>query len=130
MNAQKMQAHNIELNALCKEIKGLVINRQYKEGRDRVVSVMSKYPDAPEVHNLLGLVLEKQGEHAIAMKHFRAALALDETYIPARQNLECFGTFFSCGEGAFDESDCRVAEDGPYKIEKDKHGIGHVVRRS
>ncbi|MPN31218.1 hypothetical protein SDC9_178692 [bioreactor metagenome] len=66
------------------------------------------------------------------MKHFRAAWALDPTYIPARQNLDCYGTFFSNGKCAYDESDYSVEEDEErkkYEIEYDKHGIGHIVRK-
>lgn len=53
---------------------------------------MSKYPHAPQTHNLMGIILEKKEEHAAAMKHFRAALALDPTYYPAKHNLDMYGS--------------------------------------
>ena len=64
-----------------------------------------------------------------AMKHFRAAWALDPAYLPARQNLDTFGTFFSHGKSAYDESDCTEEKLEEYVTEYDANGIGHLVRR-
>ena len=80
-----------------------------------------------------------------AMKHFKAALALDPEYLPAKYNLRTYGTFFSRGSCAFDESDITIGESGNIevvydsrnighavyqnRIEYDEHGIGHVVRK-
>lgn len=79
------------------------------------------------------------------MKHFRAAWALDPSYLPAKHNLNTYGTFFSTGHCAFDERD--VPSTAPSnteiqydergvgrfvyktKIEYDQRGIGHIVRR-
>ena len=83
----------------------------------------------PSPITCLALCWKKEGDHVGAMKHFRAAYALDPTYIPARQNLEVYGTFYSCGKCAFDESDCPEAALSPYVIEYDEKGIGHAVRR-
>ena len=48
---------------------------------------MYLYPESAEPHNLLGLLRKAQGDRVQAMKHFRAALDLDPTYTPARQNM-------------------------------------------
>lgn len=48
---------------------------------------MYKYPYSPEPHNLLGILLEKEGKHVEAMKHFRAYLDLDPTYCSALRNI-------------------------------------------
>ena len=45
------------------------------------------YPESPEPHHLLGLMRRAQGNRVQAMKHFRAALDLDPTFTPARQDL-------------------------------------------
>ena len=74
--------------------------------------------------------MEKEGDHPGAMKHFRAAYALDPTYLPARQNLDHYGTFYSRGGCAYDESDCQQEAPSPYEIEYDEKGIGHAVRRN
>ena len=73
----------------------------------------------------------------IAQRHFseaedEAAWALDPTYRPARINMERYGSF--CGQmprPVYDETDCAPdpAQSRPaYRIEYDKHGIGHVIR--
>ncbi|MDD3253589.1 MAG: hypothetical protein PHV18_13650 [Lachnospiraceae bacterium] len=129
MSVQNNPADKAELNALCSKVRALVGVGNYQVCTSMIVSAMSKYPHAPQPHNLFGVLLEKQGDHVTAMKHFRAAWALDATYLPARQNLDCFGTFLSCGKCAFDESDCPEEKQDNYKIEFDAHGIGHVVRR-
>lgn len=86
-----------EFTALCIRIKELVDQDEYEKSESLIKEAMGKYPHAPQPHNLIGLVQEAQGNHLIAMKHFRAAYALDPTYLPAQRNLEHFGTF--CYEG-------------------------------
>lgn len=67
---------------------------------------MGKYPHAPQPHNLYGVVLEYQNKHSEAMKHFRAAQALDPNYRPAKYNLSNYGNSFFKRHCALDESDC------------------------
>lgn len=133
MKQQQMPEVQDELRLLCTSVRNLVKDGHYSECQRLILAAMGKYPDAPQPHNLLGLLLEKQNDHPKAMKHFRAAWVLDPTYLPARQNLDCYGTFFSCGKCAYDESDCPKEEPirkNDYIIEYDVHGIGHAVRRT
>lgn len=122
-----------DLGTLCATVRELVRMQDYEKCESLIRRAMGTYPHAPEPHNLFGILFEKKGEHPTAMKHFRAAWALDPTYIPARQNLDCYGTFFSGGKCAYDESDCKTEEEngsrGDHKIEYDEHGIGRIVRR-
>lgn len=93
---------------------------------------IGKYPHDPEPHNLYGILFEKKFDHNMAMKHFRAAWDLDPTYLPARHNLEHFGTFISRGNCAYEDSDCVQEENekvGDYKIVYDARDIGHINRR-
>lgn len=39
------------------------------------------------------ILLEKQKNHLLALKHFRAAYALDPSYLPARYNLDQYSDF-------------------------------------
>lgn len=96
-----------ELLDLCKNAKSLCLKKEYEECYKMITSAMGLYPDAPHLHNLLGLLLEFTGNHSKAMNHFRAAWALDSSYLPARYNLETYGTFLSRGACAFDESDVK-----------------------
>ncbi|MEA4895924.1 MAG: hypothetical protein VB064_11785 [Oscillospiraceae bacterium] len=122
-----------ELDRLCVTVRELISLQDYEKCESLIFSAMGKYPHAPEPHNLIGILLEKKGDHLTAMNHFRAAWALDPTYIPARQNLDCYGTFYSSGKCAYNESDCEVEENAGkqsnYKVEYDAHGVGRFVRR-
>lgn len=90
-----------ELAVLCGTIRKLIKQNKCKKGELLIKGAMGKHPHAPEPHNLMGLLLEQQGDHIAAMKHFRAAWGLDPTYLPARQNLECFGSFCPSEKGVF-----------------------------
>ncbi len=79
-----------ETGAVAKNIKKQIQKGRYEEARQKILALMIQEPDSPEPHNLLGILLEKEGEHVAAMKHFRAAWALDPSYEPARKNLESF----------------------------------------
>ena len=117
-----------ELTALCWKIRELMEQSEYQTCEELIEDAMAKHPHAPEPHNLLGLLLEKQEDHLTAMKHFRAAYALDPAYVPARHNLDRFGSFYPKGKWAYDESDCPQEKRDAYKIEYDARGIGHVIR--
>ena len=118
------------MQALCDAVRRLCREGNYQTCRALIRDAMADNPDAPQPHNLLGIVMEKEGDHAGAMRHFRAAYALDPTYLPARQNLDHYGTFYSRGGCAYDESDCPQEAPSPYEIQYDEKGIGHTVRRS
>lgn len=117
------------LDELCISVKELVYQGNYPDCERLISIAMGKYPHAPEPHNLFGLLLEKFGDHPNAMKHFRAAWALDPTYLPARQNLDCYGTFSAYGHGIYEKSDCQVEKTNKYIIEYDERGIGHMKRK-
>lgn len=129
MMTQDTNTRSTQLQELCAAVRKYFTARDYQKCAAMICKAMGEFPNAPQPHNLFGIVLEKEGDHVGAMKHFRAAYALDPTYTPARQNLEVYGTFYSCGKCAFDESDCPEAAPSPYVIEYDEKGIGHVVRR-
>ena len=130
MKMQDMMENKNELTVLCNTVRAYVCESEYQKCELLIFDAMKEFPHAPEPHNLIGLLLEMQGDHLTAMKHFRAAWALDPTYVPARHNLDHFGTFFPRGTGAIDESDClREPKKDNYKLVYDKSGIGHVVRR-
>lgn len=121
MKKRNTVKYDKELTDLCNHVKSLVLEKKYETCIELICGAMSKYPHAPHPHNLLGIVLEKRGEHVAAMRHFQAAWALDSTYLPARYNLETYGSFFSQGSSAYVESDVRV--------KYDNKGISHLELR-
>ncbi len=104
---------NIDFVKICNEVKVMLQKGEFDICDKFLCEEIGKYPHSAIPHNLFGLLLEQVGNHALAMKHFRASWALDPTYLPARYNLEIFGTFSSLSNknGAFDESDCPPFEE-------------------
>ena len=115
-----------ERQALCSKARALIENGELVECEKMICSAMARYPHIPEPNNLLGILLERQGDHVLAMKHFRAAWALDPSYRPARQNLDGYGSFYPNRKIAFDENDC---SSDPYldhiEINFDAQGLIH-----
>ncbi len=109
MKSNNILDHNADLNKLCETARHLIACGDFDRCNDLVLQAMKDYPDAPQPHNLLGILREHEGEHLSAMRHFRAARELDPTYTPASQNLNTYGTFYSWGKCAFDENDCTSA---------------------
>ncbi len=101
---------DIEIQKYCDIIRKLLLQRAYDECERRTIRMMERFPHLPDPHNLYGVLLEKRGEHLLALKHFRAALSLDPSHAPAIHNLETYATLFSHGAYAIDESDCKSHE--------------------
>jgi hypothetical protein len=120
-----------ELAALCSAVRILISRKQFRESEELIRQAMGKYPHAAQPHNLFGIQLENEGDHLAAMKHFRAAVALDATYLPARYNMDQYADVFGK-----EHMDVYVEADYPqeqkkdlYKIEYDENGIGRMVKR-
>jgi len=80
-------AHNIEL------AKKYINSQQFNNAFNYVKKALSLEPANPEAFNILGLFYEIKGDILSAQKNYRAALALDPTYRPARKNLDRLTTF-------------------------------------
>lgn len=118
------------LDILCSHVRESVQSGEIETCIADVHSAMAEFPDAPQPHNLLGILLEKMGDHSCAMRHFRAAWALDPTYAPAEENLKTYATFSSRGRCAFDESDCPQGQEDSFSIIYDGNGVGRILRRN
>ena len=117
-----------ELAALCNAARECMGKGAYRECGERIAAAMGKYPHAPQPHNLMGVLLEKMGDRRAAMKHFRAACALDPGYLPARHNAERFASFYPVGTCAFDEADCPPEHaDGAGTTHHVKQDVGRAI---
>ena len=123
-----MNAYENELTALCEAAREMTADGHYDRCQEMLATAMARHPDAPEPHNLLGVVLQQLGEHARAMKHFRAAYALDPSYEPARLNLECFGSIANRGEAAWQASEAQPAQKATEEEYKDWN-LGRFFRK-
>ncbi|MDD3362950.1 MAG: hypothetical protein PHW34_14890 [Hespellia sp.] len=94
-----------EYNLLINEVKNDISRARYDEGENKVALAMQTNPHSAIPHNLMGILLEKEHDHTQAMKHFRAAYALDPAYVPARSNLEQCGRFYATGTCCYGNED-------------------------
>lgn len=97
---------NEEMQRLCDFVRENAGKHNYALCKQKIIHAMSEFPHAAEPHNLMGIVLEQEGDHTTAMRHFRAAWELDPSYLPTRENLETCGAFPRNGRYVFDENDC------------------------
>lgn len=104
--AQPILEWETEMSELCDTVKQLARSSNYTECENLIAEAMRRHPHAPQPHNLMGVLFELRHDHVTAMKHYRAAWSLDPTYLPARHNLDNFGSFDKNGKCAFDENDC------------------------
>ena len=95
-----------ELNDLIAKAKEMIEYREFDPCEALLATAMFQNPHSAVPHNLMGLLLEKKRKHEDAMKHFRAANALDPAYAPARWNLEGFAEFYKTRKDAYSVSDC------------------------
>lgn len=96
---------NVEL---INEIENCIIDRNFIAGENKAAQAIKQNPNSPVPQNLMGIILEKENKHVQAIKYFRAAYALDPTYIPARFNMEQYGIFFPMKDPAYSEEACTV----------------------
>lgn len=120
------------MQPLTAHIRALVAQRHFSEAEDEAARAMAAAPHDAQPHNLMGIIAESRNDHVQAMKHFRAAWALDPTYLPARINMERYGSFSGqMPRPVYDETECApcpAESRRTYRIEYDAKGIGHVIR--
>jgi DNA-binding NtrC family response regulator len=68
--------------------KRCIGDRHFDAAIEHVRKAISLDPGRPEAFNLLGALMEIQGDRAEAQKNYRAALSLDPSYEPAIKNLQ------------------------------------------
>ena len=77
--------------------RALIARQEYSECEREIVMSMVKMPHSAVPHNLMGILLEKEHKHILAMKHFRAA----------------YGEMFPSGVRicAYTDEDCQMKEE-------------------
>ncbi|MDY6936849.1 MAG: response regulator [Cyanobacteriota bacterium] len=77
-----------DYETLTERAKYLASQRQFDEASALARQAIGVNPDRPEAFNLLGELEETLGNRLEGLKKYRAAIELDPTYKPARQNLD------------------------------------------
>ena len=101
---------NNKMLILIDQSRRLIEEKKYRECEAAISTGMFEHPHDAVPHNLMGLLLENKGEHAEAMKHFRAAYDLNPEYRPAVWNMECFGSYMMPHTCTYKEEECAETE--------------------
>lgn len=119
------------LEEYCIEVKQYFNENKIEDCEALITEAMQRYPHSAKPHNWMGVLLKERRDLIGAMKHFRAACALEPNYLPARYNIEQYGNVFRQHvKVALDESECTMLPQRElYKIVYDENGIGYVVKR-
>ena len=91
----KKKAYDEVMIDLCMKVKKYIEEKDWDSCMELIPRYMERYPNSAVPHNLLGIVLESQGHHPDAMRHFRAAWSLDPTFLPASQNIDAYSLYDS-----------------------------------
>lgn len=105
-----------ELMELCLRVKNELENGNRERAFGDITDAMRDYPDSGVPHNLLGIWEERRNNHVSAMKHFRAAWALEPTLLCARWNLDVYGG------GSLTVPCAYVEEDVPQEVDARAEG--------
>lgn len=65
----------------------LIKDLKYSLAKEMLINAMLVNDRSPQIHNLLGIIHEYQGNKEMAMRHYRAANVFDGTFNPAIENL-------------------------------------------
>lgn len=87
MNELVTMEEREHLSEISNELYSLIMNKAFDECENRINKAIGDFPHAPHPHNLMGILLEATGDKHGAMKHYRAAIALEPSFRPARANL-------------------------------------------
>ena len=77
-------------NTLEERCRQLMIQRKFEQCEKEIETAMAENPHCASPQSVRGIVREEESNHVLAMKHFRAAYALDPTYVPARYNIRLY----------------------------------------
>ncbi len=115
----KKKAYDEVMTDLCMKVKKYIEEKDWDSCMELIPRYMERYPNSAVPHNLLGIVLESQGHHSDAMRHFRAAWSLDPTFLPASQNIDAYSLYDSEKDvkPAYTVDDC-LPERQPTLLEK------------
>lgn len=82
------ESNVVDYKSFVELAKKKINERKFDAANSHLKKAIAINPANPEAFNFLGLLSEVQGNILNAQKNYRAALALDPTYKPARKNLD------------------------------------------
>lgn len=129
LTKKKETSPDVSLNKI---VKSCIADGNFPDAHKTIADAMARFPHDAIPHNLMGILLEHENDHDLAMRHFRAALALDPNFRPPLFNMDKYGSFGEnrfC-EDAYENSDCLNAFDHAvqHKIEWGRIGFGCTIK--
>ena len=109
-----------DYNTLFEISKRYITDRNYEKAREVIQKAIAKDPAKPQAYNLFGALLEINREVLEALKFYRAAINIDPTFKPARDNLDRAASFYRMGTIKLDVDKLDV--DKKKKISKSENG--------
>jgi FixJ family two-component response regulator len=79
--------------------KKCIVEKDFEKAKNYLKKAIIENIQAPEPHNLLGVISEYEGDLASARKYYRVALDFDPAYKPSLDNLERITSFKYTIEG-------------------------------
>jgi uncharacterized protein HemY len=104
--------------------------KDYTDALKYITDAISVNQNQPEAHNLLGVLAEKRREYELALRHYRAACALDPSYKPANRNLDRITSFYS--ESTMNEPDLGINDMNDEELHsqrKNKNALEHLLKK-
>jgi len=78
----------VSYDSLIELTKRNITDRNFSKAKELARNAISANPTQPEAYNLLGALYEIEDDIPEAQKFYRAALSIDPSFLPARDNLE------------------------------------------
>ena len=91
--------------------KRYIEKRKFNESRNVLLKAIMENVESPVAYNLLGVLYEYSMEKNRAIKFYRIAYYFDQTYAPARNNMERAGRAFGPGISNIDFGDKENEQD-------------------
>jgi len=89
MDREKLDEQKVaDYDSAIELAKRSIGNRRFAAAAEHARKAIFLNPARPEAFNLLGALMEVQGDRGEAQKNYRAALSLDPSFTPAIKNLE------------------------------------------
>lgn len=113
----RLGSMDAEFERKVKQAEAALRERQFSRACTVIADAMAMNMNAPQPHNLLGILYEMTGDFQAARRHYRAAYALDPTYKPCCRNLERLTGFdssaFLSGRVFLDEAESAAPQAEP-----------------
>jgi DNA-binding response OmpR family regulator len=120
VSEQQEAGQDLDYSGCIEQAKAAVEVYDYESAAAWAEKAVARDTSRPEAFNLLGALLERRGSRLEAQRYYRAALALDPTFSPARNNLDRSTQFWPGGRADLGQGPAKKASPAPAPGKKRK----------